>query len=163
MCWALCQVFGLILFNLQNYFHSTKKEPETEESKSNWFNNAHMVKDRAGASAYKSQLSHQPPWLPCRWKRWAIQREKWRDRAGAHTCTAPLLPLFLEVPGKLPELPSLPTSSWDKRVTGAHNQFMVPADAVSGPCSAPHPTVYITPHDDAGPSEFPWLTGETSY
>ena len=45
---------------------------------------------------------------------------------------------FLEVPGKLPELPSLPTPAKDKRVTGAQNWSMVPA--VSGPCSAPHPT-----------------------
>lgn len=33
-----------------------------------------------------------------------------------------------------------PNPAEDKRVTGAHNQSMVPADAVSGPCSAPHPT-----------------------
>ena len=70
---------------------------------------------------------------------------------------------FLEVPGKLPELPSLPTPAKDKRVTGAQNWSMVPA--VSGPCSAPHPppSAHIIPHDDAGPSEFPWLTGEPSY
>ena len=57
MRWALCRVLGLILFNLQNYFHSTKKEPEADEGKGNWSNNAQIVKDRVGA--YKPQLSHQ--------------------------------------------------------------------------------------------------------
>lgn len=46
----MCQVLGLILFNLQNYFLSTNKEPEAGEGKSNRHTNAQIAIDRAGAS-----------------------------------------------------------------------------------------------------------------
>lgn len=39
MSWVLCQILGLIPFNLQNYFHSTNEKPEVVKSEGNWLKN----------------------------------------------------------------------------------------------------------------------------
>lgn len=48
MSWALCYVLGSTWFNLQNYLHSTNKEPEAGEGKSNWCMDPWVVMNRAG-------------------------------------------------------------------------------------------------------------------